>query len=634
MSTSALPPAARHPSPPYRDPALPVLERVEDLLRRMTLEEKVGLLFHPIVGMAPDGRPLDELEGRPGAPRLIRDRHISHMNLLGDGSPAAIAALNNHVQEIAAGTRLGIPVTLSTDPRHACDDRPGAPGSAGSFSRWPEPAGLAAVRDEDLVRQFADIVRQEYLAVGLRVALHPQADLATEPRWARVAGTFGEDAGLAGRMVAAAIEGLRHSPDLGPDSVAAMVKHFPGGGPQKDGEDPHFPHGREQVYPGGRFAYHLAPFQVALAAGVTQVMSCYGMPVGTPLREVGFAFNREVITGLLREDLGFDGIVCTDWGLVTDSMIMGEPHQARAWGVEHLDHADRVFLLLEAGVDQFGGEYCTELVVDLVRSGRVAEERIDASVRRLLAEKVRLGLFERPFVDPEAAAAIVGRADFVAAGRRAQERSITVLSNSAALKGGEVRATPGTLPITRPVRAYVEGIDRDTAAAHPGILEVVSDPAAADLAILRLTSPHEQRATRFEGLFPSGRLDFPAERLEQIMAVLEAVPTVVAIGLTRPAVIPELATRSAALLATYGADDVAVLDVIFGRAVPEGRLPFQLPRTMAAVEASLPDVPQDGDDPLFPLGHGLSMPGPGTLSRAQLPGPAGLPGPDPKRRSS
>jgi beta-glucosidase len=176
---------------------------------------------------------------------------------------------------------------------------------AGIFSQWPESLGLAAVRSADLVEKFANIARQEYLAVGLRLALHPQVDLATEPRWARINAAFGEGADLTSELLAACIRGFQGGAVLGPQSVSTMTKHFPGGGPQKDGEDPHFAYGREQVYPGNHFEYHLKPFKAAIAAGAAQMMPYYGMPVGTSSDEVGFAFNRALITGILREDLGF-----------------------------------------------------------------------------------------------------------------------------------------------------------------------------------------------------------------------------------------------------------------------------------------------------------------------------------------
>ncbi|GAA2490428.1 glycoside hydrolase family 3 protein [Streptomyces gobitricini] len=573
---------------PYQDPSRSVEERVADLLPRMTLEEKAGLLFHHAIGIGANPAPVGLT-----AEQMMSDQLMSHFNLLGAGTPREMAELHNRLQEQAAATRLGIPVTLSTDPRHAFTDNPGTAMMAGPFSQWPEALGMAAIDDVELVRRYGDTVRREYLAVGLRVALHPQIDLATEPRWARISGTFGEDADLTSRLAAAYIEGLR-GPDeqLGQDSVAAMVKHFPGGGPQKDGEDPHFPYGREQVYPGGFFDYHLKPFKAAIAAGATQVMPYYGMPVGTGHEEVGFGFNKGIITGLLREELGFDGIVCTDWGLINDGPIMGEMHAARAWGVEHLAPQERALKVLHAGADQIGGEACPELITGLVRDGRLAESRLDASATRLLAEKFRLGLFDdRRYVDPDAAEEIVGRADFRTAGEAAQRRSLTLLENRA-----------GVLPLTGRPRLYVEGVDSAVAAEYT---DIVTDPTRADLAVLRLNTPYEPRPGLFESFFHAGRLDFDQDRLKQILALLDRVPTVVTIHLERPAVIPEIADRSAVLLAAYGAGDRALFDVLFGRAAPQGRLPFQLPRSMDEVAVGRPDVPQESTDPLYPFGHGL-----------------------------
>ncbi|MER6344056.1 glycoside hydrolase family 3 protein [Streptomyces sp. NPDC001595] len=567
-------------TPVYRDPHRPADERVEDLLARMTLEEKAGQLFHTMATPAPDAT-LD----------LVTGRHLSHFNLLGQGTPRALAEWSNRLQEAAAGTRLGIPVTLSTDPRHAFTDNPGASFLSGAFSAWPEPLGLAAIGDAALVERFADTVRQEYLAVGFRVALHPQIDLATEPRWSRQSGTFGSDADLTSELVRAYVRGLQ-GPRLGPRSVAAMVKHFPGGGPQKDGEDPHFPHGKEQVYPGGMREYHLKPFEAAVRAGCAQIMPYYGQPVGTDWEEVGFGFNRDVLTGLLRERLGFTGVVCTDWGLLNDAEILGEPAEARAWGVEHLSVAERAAKALDAGADQFGGEQCPEVVVELVRSGRISEERIDVSVRRLLRDKFALGLFEERFVDPDLAEEVVGSSRFTALGAAAQRRSLTVLTDRSLLP---VRGRP---------KLYVRGVDPATAAEYG---EVVAEPAAADLAVLRLRTPYEERPGAFESFFHSGSLAFPEPELKEILRLLRTVPTLVCVHLERPAVLPEIAERAAALVADFGASDAALLDVVFGRARAEGRLPFELPRSMAAVAASRPDVPGDTEDPVFPYGHGLRV---------------------------
>ncbi|MGH3706301.1 MAG: glycoside hydrolase family 3 protein, partial [Agromyces sp.] len=542
----------------------------------------------------------DDAYGLPSTDHYVNVLKMSHFNVLqAPKDAAAMAAWNNRLQELAAATRLGIPVTISTDPRHSYTDNPLAGMLAGAFSVWPETMGLAAIGDEELVERFGDIARQEYTAVGIRVALHPQIDLATEPRWSRALQTFGEDVELASKLGAAYIRGFQGE-KLGPDSVATMTKHFPGGGPQKDGEDPHFAHGREQVYPGGQFELHLKPFEAAFEAGTSQIMPYYGMPVGTEHEEVGFGFNKSVITGLLRERYGFDGIVCTDWGLINDSEIMGAPFSARAWGVEDLTPLERMKKVLDAGCDQFGGEDVPEMLLELVQSGEITEERLDVSARRLLREKFVLGLFDNPFVDVERAARVVGSAEFVAAGEAAQRASITLLVNAEREVGG---ATAPTLPIARGLKLYVEGLDADIAGEYGTVVET---PGEADVAILRLSAPFEERPTFFENFFHSGSLDFPAEQVAHLREVAAAVPTVVDIFLDRPAILTPFVDELAALTANWGASPRALLDVVTGAAAPKGKLPFDLPSSMAAVEANRPDVPFDTADPLFAHGHGLS----------------------------
>lgn len=576
---------------PWLDASLPVDERVQLLLDAMSIEEKAGLFFHTMIGIG-DPEQKNEIFGTPSAREFLDEKRMTHFNLLGAAPTGReIAAWQNAVQRLAASTRLGIPVTLSTDPRHSFSENPGASILAGPFSQWPETLGLAATRDAELVERFADVARQEYTAVGLRVALHPQIDLATEPRWARQTATFGEDAALSGELGAAYIRGFQGE-SFGPGSVSTMTKHFPGGGPQKDGEDPHFPYGREQVYPGGEFELHLKPFEDALAAGTRQMMPYYGMPVGTEYEEVGFGFNKSVITGLLRERYGFDGLVCTDWGLINDSEIFGQPFPARAWGVEDLTPKQRMKKVLDAGADQFGGEDCPELLLELVADGEVSEERLDVSARRILREKFELGLFENPFVDEDAADEIVGRADFRAAGEEAQRASITVLTNG------------GALPFAKGAKLYVEGIDAEVAASYG---EVVSTPAEADLAIIRLQAPFEERATMFENFFHAGSLDFAAEVLEHVRGIAAQVPTVVDVLADRPAILTPVADAAAAVTVNWGASGAALLDVLSGASPAQGKLPFDLPRSMAAVEASRPDVPFDTADPLFRFGHGLSL---------------------------
>jgi beta-glucosidase len=546
----------------YRESSVPIDQRVEDLLGRMTLEEKAGLMFHPPTFIGADGVVAGDTE------ESILEQHLTHFNIYWAPPPRVQAEWHNRLQEIAASTRLGIPVTVSSDPRHTVGQSSGASGSSEGLSEWPEPLGFAALGDPAAVEEFGDIARREYRAVGIHVALHPMADLATEPRWARIAHTFGEDAALAARLVGAYVRGFQGAA-LGPHSVACMTKHFPGGGPQRDGEDPHFPYGKDQVYPGGIFEHHLRVFEAAFAAGTAQVMPYYGRPVGTPYEAVGFGFNRDVITGLLRERYGFDGVVCTDWGLVSDLQLPdGSVWEAKAWGVEDLSAEERIAKILDAGCDQFGGERIPETVVALVESGRIAAERVDASARRLLRDKFRLGLFDEARVDPGAAEQICGNAEFRAAGDRMQRRSVVVLKND------------GVLPIG----------DGD------------------DVQIIRRDAPYEHRdGNLIESLFHAGDLDFKEPDLSELLELARTKPTVLVLHLDRPAVIPELADACAGLVAVFGASEAAVDDVVRGRVAAEGRLPFELPRSMDAVRAQHPDVPHDSEDPLFPIGFGLSL---------------------------
>lgn len=579
----------------YEDPRQPIEVRVEDLLAQMTLEEKAGMLFI-------NGSVVDEdgsLEEKPGADgfgrtalKQVDDQKMTHFNLWQIPSAQATANWYNRLQLHAETTRLGIPVTIASDPRNHFT-RNIFSMAANEFSQWCETLGFAAIDDLGLVQHFADIARREYLAVGIRVSLHPQIDLATEPRWPRISGTFGEDAHLTARLVKAYIRGFQGD-RLGKGSVACMTKHFPGGGPQNQGLDPHFEFQRGQIYPGDNFNYHLVPFEAAFEAGTAAIMPYYGVPMDQTDENVAMSFNKAIITGLLREKYHFDGVVCTDWGLITD-VSMGETvWPARAWGVEHLSQPERVLKALQAGVDQFGGESCPEYVVELVKSGHLTESRIDESVRRLLKLKFELGLFDAPFVDEAKVAEVVGAPDSLAAGHTSQERAMTLLKNEAHL-----------LPLSGHPKIYVENMDT---AVVGQFAEVVDQPEKADFAVLRLDTPWVPVETKnpFAANFHHGDLDFKGEKKEVILNVLGKVPTVVVIYIDRPAVIPEISAASKALIAEYGADDLAVMNTLFGKAQPQGKLPLELPSSMQAVRDQKADVPYDSKDPLYPFGFGLS----------------------------
>ncbi len=579
----------------YEDPRQPLEARVEDLLGQMTLEEKAGCMFINGARVNPDG----SLEDAPGpggfgrgAPGQVTEQRMNHFNLWEAPEAGMIARWQNNLQRFAEQTRLGIPVTLASDPRSHFSQSIFAM-KANDFSLWCETLGFAAIGDPDLVRQFADIVRREYVAVGIRLALHPQVDLATEPRWSRISGTFGEDARLTAALATAYIEGFQGE-TLGPNSVACMTKHFPGGGPQQEGLDPHFEFQKGQIYPGGNFDYHLIPFEAAFAAQTAAIMPYYGVPMGQTNEDVAMSFNKAIITGLLRERHGYEGVVCTDWGLITDTHLPGAIWPARAWGVERLSHVARVGKALEAGVDQFGGESCPELVVELVKTGAISEARLDQSVRRLLRLKFQLGLFDNPFVDETRVAQVFGHPASVLAGATSQTRAMTLLKN-----------TDGVLPLRGRPKIYVQDMDPATAA---GYAEVVSTPEEADFAIARLATPwYPVDTPNFVARgFHHGDLDFKGDAKASILALLQKLPTIVVLYLDRPAVIPEISALAAALLAEYGASDTAVLEVIFGKASPQGKLPFELPNSMDAVRNQKADVPYDSEDPLYPFGFGLA----------------------------
>ncbi|WP_109775677.1 glycoside hydrolase family 3 N-terminal domain-containing protein [Quadrisphaera granulorum] len=603
---------------PYEDPRRTPDERTDDLLARMSLEEKVGLLFQTVIEVGPDGALVEGAGNisKSGTSEVVLRKHLSHFNVHHIAAARQAARWNNTLQRLAEGTPHGVPVTISTDPRHAFQENTGVAFSAGPFSQWPEAMGLAALDDIDLVRRFADVARREYVAVGIRAALHPQVDLATEPRWGRQAQSLGHDAERVAAYTAAYLAGFQGD-RLGPDSVACTTKHFPGGGPQKDGEDAHFPYGREQVYPGGMFEYHLRPFQEAIAHGTAAVMPYYGMPVGLvrhdePIEEVGFGYNRQIITGLLREEMGYDGVVVTDWELVNDNHVGDQVLPARAWGVEHLDPAGRMLKILDAGCDQFGGEECVDVLLDLVRSGRVSEARVDESARRLLLVKFRLGLFDNPYVDEDAAEAVVGCAEHRALGFEAQAASVTVLQNDAPT--GQPDGRP-LLPLPQDgagLRVYAEGV-RPEALAEWGAA-VATAPEDADVAVVRIGAPFEPRSDLFlEAWFHQGSLEFPPGLVHRLRRVADHCPLVVVVGLDRPGILTPFTEFAAAIVAEYGSSDAAVLAALTGRIAPRGKLPVEIPRSMDAVRASREDVPSDTADPVFPLHHGLGLEVPATV---------------------
>jgi len=618
----------------YEDWRLPVEERVADLVSKMTLEEKVGLMIHSslagftgpngeVLGLPAAGRggrggagmartltPVERaLLGRPNMnnvtpmdsptpAQLILERNVRWILVRPNAgeSPDITAKFHNALQEMAEGSRLGIPIIFSSDPRHS--SRGGAdPTAKPVISQWPDQLGLAAAADENLVREFGRIAAQELRALGIQCTLSPMADLATEPRWNRISGTFGEDAQLAARLVKAYVEGFQGK-RLGPESVMTVTKHFPGDGPVKDGYDPHNSFGKWTIYPGDNFDYHLIPFKAAFEAGTGGIMGGYFIPVGKDT--VAINFSKKMIDGLLRGQMGFQGLVVTDW-------LRNMP-----WGVEHLSEKDRQKLIVLAGVDQIGGDNDPKYILENVKDGSIPASRIDLSVRRVLKPMFELGVFENPYVDPEYARTTVASQKFLDAGYAAQVRSLVLLKNA-----GNV------LPARQEIKLYVENINKTVAARYATL---VDDPKAANLAIIKVNAP--TWVYPYGGGFavgrgggglpqgPTGRVGTLAytgaaneNELNAIKKLASTgVPTVVAVSMDRPAILTEFLDEVAAVFANFGASDAALLDVIFGKHSPTGKLPFDLPADMPSVMAQAADMPFDYGEPLFKFGFGLSYP--------------------------
>ncbi|WP_276391462.1 glycoside hydrolase family 3 protein [Eudoraea chungangensis] len=566
----------------YEDSTASVEERIDDLLGQMNLEEKAGMLFNAISG-------IDMGENMGRVDSLITKVMINHLDMPGAPSAKDLLEINNSMQKIAEGTRLGIPITFYSDPRHSIRFSEAA-GENRYHSRWPSELGFGAIGDADIVREFGDISRQEYTAVGIRLALHPMADLATEPRWFRTYTTFGEDADLSAKLTKAYILGFQGE-NLGKESVLCMTKHFPGGGPQKDGWDAHFETGKEQVYPGGMFDYHLKPFvEGALPAKTAQIMLYYGVPVGITDEQVAFGYNKEITTDLLRDSLGYKGVISTDWGLVTDNPAK----KASAWGVEELSAKERIKKILDAGVDMLGGESCADLVVELVKEGSVTEERLDASVRRILHDKFVIGLFDDPYRNEENLK-VFENETFKEKGREAQRKSLVLLKND-----------ENILPLSQNIKVYAQGMDTK---GFEGYATIAETPEEADVIILKFGTPFTPVTDTdyfLEKIFHQGRLDFPENEKTAMLDLIKTKPTISIMTMNRPSIVPEINAESKAMIADFDCQDDILIELLFGKFKPTGKLPIEIPSSVEAVEAQMEDVPHDSKDPLYAFRHGLT----------------------------
>jgi beta-glucosidase len=587
---------------PYEDWRLSPQRRAADLVSRLDLDEKAGQLIHGSLGG-------DERYDRKAYKASLKKGHVTTYISRLAADADVLAKEHNALQRIAEKQPFGIPLKISTDPRSGFTVTEGQTVSNGDFTAFPDAIGLGAVDSPKLTRKMAEVIRSEYRAVGITEALSPQADIATEPRWTRINGTFGSTGDLAKRHVGAYVRGLQGGRGgLDSDSVSTVTKHWAGYGAQVNGYDSHYYYGRYAAFPGGNFAEHLEPYEAAFRSGASGIMPTYSIlqnlqADGTTIEQVGAGHSEYMLQTLLRGQYGFDGVITSDWGITGDCPVECQETQPPApffgswgfgmpWGVEDLTRVERFASTINAGVDIVGGDDHPEYVVQAVEQGLLSESRVDTAARRVLAQKFELGLFENPYVSVKDAERTVGSAAHVRLGNRIQAESLTLLENQS-------RTLPISSTERKPAKVYLYGVTKK--AARQAGLTVVKNVKKADVAIVRLSDP--RAGDDLTGLeFTGTEADYQA----LVAADAAGVRTIAVPNLARPLILGGVLEHSDAVLADYGVSDSVLLSTILGDERPAGELPFELPSSTAEVEAQLGDVADDTANPLFERGFGLT----------------------------
>ena len=667
----------------YEDWRLSAEERAEDLAAQLTIEEIAGMMLYSSHQSVPsrggmfggakyDGKPYDESGAAASDLSDAQKKFLTEDNLRAVlvttvESPAIAAQWNNNMQALVEGMGHGVPVNTSSDPRHETSATAEYNyGAGGEISHWPTSLGLAATFDPALVEEFGRIAAEEYRALGIATALSPQIDLATEPRWTRFYGTFGESPELDTDMARAYVDGFQTSTGKdeiadgwGYKSVNAMVKHWPSGGPEEGGRDAHYNYGKYAVYPGGAFETHLKPFTEGAfklngATGMASaVMPYYTISTGIDPsgKNVGNSFSKYIITDLLREKYGYDGVVCTDWNITYDNAGI-DRFDGKCWGVEELTVAQRHYECLKAGVDQFGGNNDKGPVLEAYAmwveefGKESADARFRASAKRLLMNSFRTGLFENPYLDPAVSAEVVGKPEFMEKGYQAQLKSVVMVKNADGVL--PMKSEEAKLKVYVPQRYFPQMVNffgmvtperwEETFAVEllEKYYEPVSDPAEADFAIVVIDAPTSGTGYSAEDVKKGGNgyipislqyNDYTAEHAREVSLAggdrlepstnrsykgksvktvnktdLQTVidtktamgdkPVITVVSTGKPFV-PEFEPYSDAVLVSFGCQNQALLDLISGAVEPSALLPMQLPADMKTVECQKEDLPFD-----------------------------------------
>ncbi len=688
---------------PYEDWRLPYEERARDLAERLSMEDIAGLMLYSAHQLIPargpraavfggtyGGKSFEESGADPWELTdqqkefIVKDK-VRHVLVMRLESTETAVRWNNKLQALAENSGFGIPANNSSDPRHGAGSTAEYMGVTGEpISKWANGIGLSASFDPALAREFGEIASAEYRALGITTALSPQIDLATEPRWMRFADTFGEHTQMTIDMTRAYCDGFqtteKSKTGWGKDSVNTMVKHFPGGGTCEGGRDAHYGYGKYAVYPGRNDKEHLRPFTEGAFAldgrtgKASAVMPYYTISYGLDQKygeNVGNSYSKYLIQDLLREELGYEGVVCTDWGITHDIGEAEETFAGKCWGVEHLTEAQRHCKALEAGVDQFGGNNKVAPVMEAYRmlcekyGTEAADARFRRSAYRLLLNIFRTGLFENPYLDLEKSLQTVGCPAYTKKGYESQLKSVTLLKNR-----------DKTLPLKEGIKVYIPdrfirshmsfmstptGDQTITPAGKRAAAQyftVVDTPEEADAAVCFIESPisagyspkdreaggtgyvpvtlqyrpyqavharphslaggdplEEFMDRSYHGKWNRAANEADLDLVEEMRKRMGNKPVITVVTLKNPTVMAKLEPCSDALIVEYGVSPQAVLDVITGRFTPEGLLPVQMPANMETVERQKEDVAfdmecyQDGEGHVYDFGFGMNFNG-------------------------
>jgi beta-glucosidase len=678
--------------------------RAKDLASKLTTEQIAGLMLYSAHQAIPsgstrfgsstyNGKPYGDSGAKPydlsdQQIKFLTEDNLRHVLITSVESPEVAALWNNKVQSLCESIGFGIPANNSSDPRHrSISDAEYNVGSAGQISMWPGSLGMAATFDPAVVKQFGQIAAMEYRALGISTALSPQIDLATEPRWSRFNGTFGENPRLSADMARAYVDGFQTSLNgkvisdgWGFTSVNTMVKHWPGGGPEEGGRDAHFAFGKYAVYPGNNLADHLIPFTEGAfkledeTKMASAVMPYYTISYGIDTKyneNVGNSYSKYIINDLLRGKYGYDGVVCTDWGVTNDERAV-DGFGSTCWGAEKLSVAERHYKIIMAGVDQFGGNNDAGPVIEAYRMGvkefgeNFMRSRMEQSAIRLLRNIFRVGLFENPYLNVEETRKCVGNTEFMKAGYEAQIKSIVMLKNrNKVLPVDKQKTVYIPKRLTSAGRDFFGGLTPGSV-NYPININIVSkyfrvtdNPTEADFALVIIRSPNSGSGYDANEVKKGGNGYVPislqyrpyeaveardpsiaggdplesftnrtfrnktittsnASDLDMVLdtrKVMKDKPVIVSVAISKPMVFNEFEKDADAIITTFEVQDQAILDIITGVYEPTGLLPSQMPADMKTVELQKEDVPYDmtchvdSEGNIYDFGFGLNWNG-------------------------